>query len=201
MPLTRTIKFLGQRIEHFFMYRVFSLDDTPHRIALGVACGIFLTWLPCIGLQMIGTVALATLLRGNKIVGLPFVWISNPLTIVPIYAPNYVLGAWIMGRTPGDGWKTLSAIPEGAGWWGRVTAWFANMTPIFWELWIGSFVVATVLAILSYFIIRRLTVTYRKKLRAWQEKHGYKHPSDRSKDDDETTDTPAAADEETPCDA
>ena len=59
---------------------------------------------------------------------------------------------------------------------------------------------ATVLAVISYFLIRRLTVTYRKKLHSWQEKHGHKHPSDRSKDD-ETTDTPAAADEETPRDA
>ena len=34
------IRFVINRIKRFFIYRVFSLNDTPHRIALGVAAGI-----------------------------------------------------------------------------------------------------------------------------------------------------------------
>ncbi len=94
------IKYAIQTAERFFIYRVLHVDDTPHRIALGVAVGIFVAWTPTFGLQMILTVLLATLLRGNKLVGLPFVWISNPVTAWPIYFKmNYPLGKAIL-RSP-----------------------------------------------------------------------------------------------------
>ena len=84
MPL----RFLANKIKRFFIYRVLGLNDTPHRIALGLAIGIFVTWTPTIGFQMVLTVVLSTLFRANKFVGVPFVWISNPLTVVAIYGPT-----------------------------------------------------------------------------------------------------------------
>ena len=81
-------RYVWQRLKDFIVHKVLRLDDTPHRIALGVAIGFFVTWTPTIGIQMILVVALATLLKANKLVGVPFVWISNPFTIVPIYGPN-----------------------------------------------------------------------------------------------------------------
>jgi len=93
MPL----RFIAKRIEKFFIYRVLHVDDTPHRIALGVAVGIFVTWTPTIGFQMILTVLLSWLLGANKLVGVPFVWISNPVTLPPIYGPNCYVGSLILG--------------------------------------------------------------------------------------------------------
>ncbi|HKI70697.1 MAG TPA: DUF2062 domain-containing protein, partial [Verrucomicrobiae bacterium] len=87
---------MTRRIERFFVYRVLHVDDTPHRIALGVAVGIFVAWTPTVGFQMILTIILATLLRANKLVGIPFVWISNPFTLGVIYYPNYLLGKFIL---------------------------------------------------------------------------------------------------------
>ena len=95
-------RYIYRKVRDFFIYRVLHVDDTPHRIALSVAIGIFVTWTPTIGLQMIITVLLCWLFRANKVVGVPFVWISNPLTIVPIYYPNYVVGCWLLGGEYGD---------------------------------------------------------------------------------------------------
>ena len=89
-------RFFYGRLKRWFIYRVLHVDDTPHRIALGVAVGIFVCWLPCMPVQMILTVALSTLVGANKFVGVPFVWISNPLTIFPVYWPSWMLGKWIL---------------------------------------------------------------------------------------------------------
>ena len=109
MPILKSTKYLLGRIERFLIYRVMSLDDTPHRLALGVAIGIFVTWTPTIGLQMVITFLLSALFRANKFVGVPFVWISNPLTIVPIYGPNYLVGCWLLGHSPGENWEKVRA--------------------------------------------------------------------------------------------
>ncbi|MBN1943817.1 MAG: DUF2062 domain-containing protein [Phycisphaerae bacterium] len=167
MPILRTIKFFAYGVERFLMYRVFSLDDTPHRLALGVAIGIFVTWTPTIGLQMVLTVALAWLLGANKLVGVPFVWLSNPATIIPVYGPNYLIGCWILDR-PADGWhKVIEAIRFQGGLYERVTEWYDVTRAIFWELWVGSLVVALVLGVMSYFTMYRMIVVYRTR---WKHK-------------------------------
>lgn len=161
MPIVKTAKFLATRAERFLIYRVFSLADTPHRLALGVAIGIFVAWTPTISVQMILTLALCWLFGANKLVGLPFVWISNPATVFPIYVPNYFIGCWILGRKP-DGWhKIVEAIRFTGSFGERVVEWYSVTSDIFWELWTGSLVVALILGVLSYFAIYRMIVVYR----------------------------------------
>ena len=114
-------RFAWKRLKNFFVHRVLHVDDTPHRIALGVAIGVFVAWTPTIGFQMPLTVALAWLLGANKLFSVPFVWISNPLTFVPIYMPNYLVGRWILGSDvpPPDFGKVVK--PLVAGWKKSVT--------------------------------------------------------------------------------
>lgn len=184
MPIVKTvrvlfhlIKALLQRIERFFIYRIFSLNDTPHRIALGVAIGIFITWTPTIGIQMVLTVALSWLLGANKLVGAPFVWISNPATIFPIYGPNYWVGCKVLGSDFRGLTALENAITFNGGFIDRIQAWFEATQAIFWELWVGSLIVGLVLAIITYFAMYRMIVVYRRRLHAWQYKHTHK-PAD-----------------------
>ena len=79
------LRYGWRRAQRFVKYRILHVDDTPHRIALGVAIGMFVAWTPTIGFQMGLTVLLCALFRANKLVGVPLVWISNPLTIIPVY--------------------------------------------------------------------------------------------------------------------
>ncbi|HNX26739.1 MAG TPA: DUF2062 domain-containing protein [Phycisphaerae bacterium] len=159
--------------EQFLVHRVLSLDDTPHRIALGVAIGIFVTWTPTIGIQMALTVALCFLFRANKLVGVPFVWISNPVTIVPVYYPNYVVGCWMLGKKA-DAWNLIEqAFQFNGGWWDTTVNWFTSIMKIFWELWLGSIIVGGALGIISYFVIYWLVVQYRKGILRWHKKHDH----------------------------
>ena len=168
-------RFVARKLKRFFIYRVLSLDDTPHRIALGVAIGIFVAWTPTMGLQMVLTVLLCTLFQANKLVGVPFVWISNPLTLVPVYGPNYLLGRWLLGG--GYSWSaSMHAIRHAAhgreGWWASTTAWWTASLKVFWPLWIGSLIVALLLGALSYVIIYHAVVAFRRHLHRRQAARG-----------------------------
>jgi hypothetical protein len=164
------VRYVLNRLKRFFIYRVLHVDDTPHRIALGVAIGIFVTWTPTIGFQMVLTVALSALLRANKAVGVPFVWISNPLTLGPVYGPNYLLGCWLLGGRYHGGHflHFLKAAASGSGWMERLNAIWKAMWTIFWPLWTGSIVVGLLLGLLSYFATRWAVIRYR---RHWHRKH------------------------------
>ncbi|MDY6913500.1 MAG: DUF2062 domain-containing protein [Planctomycetota bacterium] len=165
------IRYVMNRAKRFFIYRVLHVDDTPHRIALGVAIGIFIAWTPTIGFQMILTVALAMLLRANKLVGLPFVWFSNPLTIFPIYGPNFLVGSWLFGWK--YSWDEFErAFARASHFQGhiipRIQAWWQATWPIFLPLWLGSLMVGLVLGFLTYFAVLYAVVTYRQR---WHIRH------------------------------
>ena len=49
IPIRKIIR----QIEHFIVYRILHADDTPHRLALGIALGVFVAWTPTVGLQMV----------------------------------------------------------------------------------------------------------------------------------------------------
>ena len=78
--------FKSINIMELWWFPFFHMDRChPHRLALG----LFLAWTPAIGLQMLA-------LRANVVVGIPMVWISNPVTMGPIYLWNYLLGRKIL---------------------------------------------------------------------------------------------------------
>ncbi|KKL47614.1 hypothetical protein LCGC14_2333750, partial [marine sediment metagenome] len=79
------------------------------------------------------------------------------------YAPNYIIGCWIMGRSH-NAWSVIgNAISFQGSWWDRIYTWYSTMTSIFWELWIGSLVVALILGVMTYFAMYRMIVVYRER--------------------------------------
>jgi uncharacterized protein (DUF2062 family) len=162
------IRFLAGKLKRFFIYRVFSLDDTPHRIALGVGVGIFVAWTPTIGFQMILTIAISALLRANKLVGVPFVWISNPVTLVPIYAPNYWVGRKLLGGGHSAAQfvrQVREAMAVHGGWIDKIQAWWSATWNVFGPLWTGSIIVGLILGAIAYVIIYYAVVIFRAQRR------------------------------------
>jgi uncharacterized protein (DUF2062 family) len=79
-----------------FIVRILELDDTPREIARGIALGVFIAMTPTVGIQMIAIAAVCTIAGGNRLAGVAMAWISNPLTIVPIYWLDYFIGSMIL---------------------------------------------------------------------------------------------------------
>ncbi len=157
-------RYIARKAKDFFLYRVLHVDDTPHRIALGVALGMFTGWLPIVGIQMMVTLVLATIFRANKIVGLPWVWISNPVTMPVMYAIDYWAGRLVMLQ-PLDNPIGLfeKALSVRGGVWTVVTAWLKATWDLAVPLMLGGFVVALIWGVPTYFVIRWAVVTYRRR--------------------------------------
>jgi uncharacterized protein len=151
------------------------LQDTPHRIAMGCACGIFVSPLPTLGQTFIGMI-LAKLLRGNVIASLPWSWITNPFTTLPIFYGCYRVGMWI---TPGE-WKLVSfeRMGEIVENFNRLSmadgfaTGYAVVVDIFVPMLVGSILVGAIGAVIGYVIIVRAVVAAqerrRERLSHWQ---------------------------------
>jgi hypothetical protein len=120
-------------------------------VAGGVAIGLFCGLIPG-PLQMIGAALLAVLFRVNLPVALIATLYTNPLTIVPLYAVAYELGAWISGARSGVSVEHL-AFPEmhWHSWPGELWAWLQMLGK---PLLIGLPLLAASLAIIGYFVVR-----------------------------------------------
>lgn len=155
----------ARRTRQFILHNVLHADDPPHRLALGIAIGVWVTFTPTIGFQMALVVLLAWLLRANKVVGLPVVWISNPVTFVPIFWPSYWVGATLLGQELiRDGyWRELLHPPP--GWWEGTVFYWQSFMEIAAPLWLGSLIVGTGVAGISYVVCHRLICWYR--IRRW----------------------------------
>lgn len=65
-------------------------------VANAAAAGLFVAFLP-MPFQMALSAVLAILIRGNLAIAIALVWLSNPLTMVPIFYVAYKLGGWLLG--------------------------------------------------------------------------------------------------------
>ncbi len=165
---------LIQKINHFVVHQILHANDTPHRLALGIGLGIFVAWTPTIGFQMILVIFLATALHANNRVGIPIVWISNPLTLIPIYLPNHWIGHHILKlffHRPAPDYSALKQVLLDlfhfknffthfyqASFWRDMWDLFLNISI---DLWFGSLIVGLFLGTLSYIISYKVIVWYR----------------------------------------
>ena len=81
-------------IMYQWIHKLIHLNESPYRIAMGCSCGIFCSALPIFGQTFIALI-LARVLRASVIASLPWTWISNPLTTLPMWYGGYRLGIWI----------------------------------------------------------------------------------------------------------
>ena len=162
------------RLRHLVYHNLLHLDDTPHRIALGVGLGFFVGATPTLGFQMLIYFAIAAVVGGNKVSGIPPIWLTNPFTAVPVYYGNWRLGRFLLTGTatehPGGLRAIESAVQSTEGQHGFFEGF---MEPAFWsrlfdtlvalgvELWVGSVVVGTVLGLLGYWATYRAVIRFR----------------------------------------
>ena len=151
-------RYLARKAKDFLVYRVLGVNDTPHRIALGVAVGMFVAWTPTVGIQMVLTALICALLGANKVVGLPWVWITNPATMVPIYYWNYRLGRLVLGGH----WPPLRLrkAMQTPGWWQKFHVLLHETMVVAWPLWLGSVIVGLAMAVPMYFAVRWAVTAY-----------------------------------------
>ena len=70
-----------------------------HSVALGVSIGLFLAFAP-VPFQMVLAAAAAIVVRCNLPIAVAAVWVSNPLTIPPLFYAAYRVGAVLLNQSP-----------------------------------------------------------------------------------------------------
>ena len=84
---------LGKIREH-----ILKLDwDNRPAVAQGLAIGFFFGMLPIFGAQIFIALAIAHFMKASRAAALLMLLISNPLTLVPLYAACYWVGVVIAG--------------------------------------------------------------------------------------------------------
>lgn len=145
---------------------IFLAKDTPHRIALAFALGVFMGISPLLGLHYIGGFFFAWIFRLNKLVTFIGVSVNNPWTMVPIFSFCIWVGKKLIGIKqvlPKVNWKgmTLTNISRFTDMDNFIYL-INELMPLLASFFVGSFVVCTFAAIASYFIIQTLVIRYRK---------------------------------------
>jgi len=141
---------LKQRVTNTMGFRdklrnILSLKDSPHRLALAFAVGVFIGMSPLLGLHTVLGIAVAWIFRLNRIVTITGVFVTNPWTIVPIYTFSTWLGAQCLGMK--------HIIPEID--WSHITFtyFFYELKPLLIPFIFGTLLVGLISAVISYFLI------------------------------------------------
>lgn len=151
---------------------VFRSPHSAEYTARGVANGVFWGLSPTVGLQTI-EIAAAWFI-GRKVFGLDssllqayiWVWVNNPVTMIPLYYTYYVTGLWLLGdSTLSKGyagfvevWTAASAL----GWW---TGFVAILQAVGAPLFLGAVPYTIVGTLLAHRWALRLVRRRQQRLR------------------------------------
>lgn len=124
-----------------------NLFHLNRRSASGAfAVGLFVAFIP-MPLQMLLAAAAAILFRVNLPISVALVWVTNPLTMPPMFYFAYLVGTWILGSPVHLEQSSFELSVE----WGR------HELGLIWKpLLLGCFISGTVSALSGYFIVRGL---------------------------------------------
>ena len=164
-------QFLRGKLKGFFR-KLLQLDDTPERIARGVALGTLIGMTPTVGIQMTLAVIFAAISRANRLAAVALVWLSNPVTIVPIYWFDYWFGGLILKPfinieplTWADIEKALSVKSSGffGVLWGFIRGLGQITAQAYPVMFLGGFVSGTLLGVFAYIFTLRAVRRYRER--------------------------------------
>ena len=165
-----------RRAFSYVRLRLSRLPDQPHRIARGIAAGVFVSFTPMFGFHFIAAAAVAWLIRGNIVAALLGTFSGNPLTFPIIMAVSVDLGNWILGM-PNDMqipqvvralatastelWNNVAAIYTGdARHWVGLERFFQR---VFVPYLVGGILPGLISALAMHYLSLSVIVAYQKR--------------------------------------
>jgi hypothetical protein len=131
----KSLRFLGALIHDPNLWHL-----NRHSVSRAVAIGLFWAMIP-MPMQMVAAALVAIPARANLPISVGLVWLTNPITMPPVFYCSYKLGAW-MTDTP------TMRMPD------QITlSWVSHMLQTHWQpLLLGSVVLGLLLAGLGYLV-------------------------------------------------
>lgn len=145
------------RSSRYVLFRISRLKATPYAIAMGAACGAFVSFTPFMGLHFLVGALLAWVMRASMIASALGTFIGNPLTFPFIWFGSYELGNWILG------WQsTKTDIHLSRDF---LFSSFEKVGPLIKPMVVGGIPMGLVAATICYFLVKRLAEAYQEKRR------------------------------------
>jgi uncharacterized protein (DUF2062 family) len=144
--------------------RLARLPDTPERVALAFAIGVFFGFSPFLGLQTVLGISLAFSFRLSRVAVLLGTWVNLPWFVPLYYAGVTELGARLLGQTPPSQMADHvgQAVRQASLSIDAITQVVVVLRPMFWPFFTGSFLGALFLGAIAYWV----TVTVLRARRA-----------------------------------
>ena len=162
-----------RRTLDYFIYRVKRIPDTPHKIAIGIATGVFCSFTPFFGLHFFLAAFVTYIFKGNIVAALFGTFFGNPVTWPFIASFSVKLGQIILGY-PVTNFETFldhfveaydatiqgvkSLFGYGESDWALLYVFFREL---FLPYFIGGFVLGLIAALLTYFVFRPIIYAYK----------------------------------------
>ena len=107
----KNLQFLGDRLHEPNLWHL-----NRRSVSLAFAIGLLVAWIPTPGQMAIAAVA-AFYFRANLPISVALVWITNPLTMPPMFYFAYIVGMYLLGRdSPSADFEfTVEAVMSGLG--------------------------------------------------------------------------------------
>lgn len=156
-------KTIKHKILRYLECKIMHIQDSPHKISLGVGLGLFIAWTPFLGLHILIALVLSVILKANKFATLVSIWVSNIFTFAIIYYPSYLVGRFVFQLSP---WHTNMSKERVSALFNElfrpgnmITGFFTSQYwSRFWtltssiglELWVGCFLVGGLVAVTGY---------------------------------------------------
>lgn len=163
------------RAVSYMMHRLRRLPDPPHRIARGIAAGVFVCFTPFYGFHFIIATAIVLVIQGNILAAIIATFFGNPLTFPLIAVVSVDLGSWMLGlpggmQLPGivkafadasvELWANLAAMfNDDITHWDRLH-WFFRM--VFMPYLVGGIIPGVLCGGIAYSISHRVISRYQK---------------------------------------
>jgi uncharacterized protein (DUF2062 family) len=176
---TRRKRGTGERIRQFVWprsgfrrsalycwHRLRRLSATPHSIALGLATGVFMGFNPLIGLHIIVSAIICTVIGGSILAAAIGTFVCNPLMCPLMMIGNFKVGSFLLDggsseipfEAPRLDWSLLLTEPSGF-----LEAVWSSIEPIFMPLLLGSSVLGLMAAVPVYFAARAAIESHRQR--------------------------------------
>jgi len=133
----KSLQFLGDRLHEPNLWHL-----NRNSVSLAFAIGLFAAWIPTPG-QMAIAAVVAFYFRANLPISVALVWVTNPLTMPPMFYGAYIVGLFALGDTlPGDEFEfNLDSI-------------LSSLSEIGGPFLLGCFILGVVSSFIGYFGIR-----------------------------------------------
>ena len=144
------------------------LRGSPKAVSLGVAIGVFISFTPTIGFQIVLAAFFSTIFNASRPAAIACVWITNPLTMLFIYGFTYRMGNFFWGGNSLTKVKQFLLITEYR--FDKHSIWeFYDKSKIFLSLGkdiliplsIGGTIMGVITGSLSYIIVFKIIKRYR----------------------------------------